>query len=182
MRRVAIIAIGLALALAGCKSKSDIRPTKLQTHENFQLVLERDQAVHLLGILQKSEKGGGGTTHHQIYLQEIRILDLDWRLGRLPYNTYHTRRRDMLTDVRAEVERQLVHGWCSQMEYDHADLLVLRERMLIKDIERATYEAHKEAYRERLMASATRGARNEAAAQAQANKALVDFDTEMREW
>ncbi len=178
----AAAALVLVAGLAGCIADRSIQAPPILDHERLQLELERDQAVHKLDVLKKSEKGGGGTTHREIMEQELKLIDFDWKLGRLPYNTYHTRRLNKLKDIREYERPRLERGWTSRLDFDRLDLHVQRERMLIGEIERVTYEAQKEAFRDRLAAAATRGARNDAAAAAQVDRALVQFDAEMREW
>lgn len=183
MRRAAFVLVWfVALAtLAGCVHDRSILPPSLLPHERLQLKLERDQAVHKLEVLRQSESGGGPNTKRDIMDQELVILDLDWRLGKMPYNTYHTRRKHKLIEVRSYEEDRLAHGWTSQLDYDHVDLWVQHERAILGEIETATFDREREAFRERLAAWAARGARNDAAAASQVNNALVAFDEEMRE-
>lgn len=183
MRRAAVVLVWFVVSatFAGCLSDRSIKPPPLLAHEKLQLQLERDQAVHKLDVLTKSEAGGGPTSKREVMDQDLAILDIDWRMGKMPYNTYHTRRKHKLVAIRTYEEDRLAHGWTSQLDYDKVDLRVQHERAILGEIERATFDRQREAYRDRLAAWAGRGARNEAAAASQVNTALVAFDAEMRE-
>lgn len=181
--RVVTIAAGMMLAwsLFGCSTLDHRVPPSLLAHEKLQLDLQRTQEKRKLDVLVQSEKGGGGTTHRQIYEQELVIADFDWRLGDLSWSSYHTRRRNLLADIRSYERKRLERGWTSQLDFDYVDLLVQRERVHLKEIDQETFNRQRDSYRARLAAFAARGARNEASASAQTARTLAEFDAAMRE-
>lgn len=168
MSRAAVWALAavLAASVAGCKN--NVTPPPLAKVPTDQTRFEWEHANLQLRDLEQRALTDASLMD-QVYEQQLVVADIEWTLGWLPVNTYHTRRRDSLTRLRDWTEHRIKKGDRTQMDWDVAHLRVLRERMILGDLTRETYEAERGALRQRLAQSAAAGGSRQAAA-------LADFD------
>ncbi len=168
MSRAAVFALAavLAASFAGCKN--NVTPPPLNKVNTDQTKFQWKHANHLLRELEaraRTDESAWGA----VYEQQVAVADLEWTLGWLPVNTYHTRRRDCLTRLRDWQHGRIKKGLSTQTEHDVTHLRVLRERRILGDVLPATFAAERTALRGRLAQAAAAGGAKEAAA-------LAEFD------
>ena len=171
----ALLAVGVVFG-AGCKS--DVLAPNISDNERQQARFDWNHDQFLLHENQQGILHGEGSPR-ELYETELQLADLEWRLGRLPFPDWHTRRRDSLVRLRDWLQGQRKSGGTTQLEIDRAGLRVQKERHALGEIGAGTWDRALADFRARLAEHARTSASSPGAAAGAEAAAMQQLDQEL---
>lgn len=178
MRRFAAIGLCIVAVLAGCKNNE---PPAADQNQRAQYGFD----YHHAQFLEQQAEGqavSGRSDRAEVYEQQLDEADALWKLGRIPYNTYHTRRQDILWRMRDWALGERKKDGADPLLVDRIHLRWQKERRMLNDLEESTWRSELASFRAKLVADVRRRSKSPGGAQAAEQAALAELDAELGSW